>query len=111
MHPDVLQAAYGAAGPRQFYSERFSRFGETFCYVKIDAAYGFAGSAFADRAKVEDALNAALRPEGIGCVISGGTGKRYAYIDIALSDLRRGCDVARQVLRDGRVPHHSWLLF
>ena len=52
-----------------------------------------------------------LRPARAGCVIGGGTGLRYSYIDLALTDVRRGSDLVRQRLRAGNVPKRSWLLF
>lgn len=94
-----------------FYSERFSRCNETFCYVKLDGSEGLEEMRFADKAKIEDALDAALRPDGLGCSIGGGTGLRYSYIDLALTDLFRGVDVVRRVLRAGNMQRRSWIEF
>jgi hypothetical protein len=44
-------------------------------------------------------------------VIGGGSGLRYAYIDLALLDVKRAVPVIRQVLSDCRAPLRSWLLF
>jgi hypothetical protein len=96
---------------RPFCSQRFSRCGEVFAYVKLDGSEGLEGSRFADRTEIEDALNAALGKEALGGTIGGGTGVRYSYIDLALTDLRRGVEAVRSVLRDGRVPRRSWILF
>lgn len=100
-----------AHSSRPFYSPRFSRCGETFAYAKIDGTEGLEGSAFGDRAEIEDALDAALSEQGLGGAIGGGTGLRYSYVDLALTDLRRGVEVARSVLREGRVSERSWILF
>jgi hypothetical protein len=105
---DIMLAAHS---PGVFDSARFSRFGELFCYVKIDGTDGLEGSAFSDRADIEDALQKALAPSGLGAVIGGGTGLRYSYIDLALASPARGAGVVRRVLREGRVPRASWLLF
>ena len=94
-----------------FYSKRFSRCGETFCYVKIDGAEGLNPDGFADKGEIEDALDAALIPHGLGCQIGGGTGLRYSYIDLALTDLDRSIRVVRERLREGKVPRRSWILF
>jgi hypothetical protein len=95
-------------GRSSFYSLRFSRHGEHFCYVKIDGG-AVEDMAFADRAEIEDALGAALA--GHGCVVGGGTGLRYSYVDLALTDLDRGIAAARQALQAGRVPRRSWIQF
>lgn len=105
---DVLQAAHAAA---LFHSRCFSRHGELFCYLKIDAERGLAGSRFADRAAIEDALNEALVAAGAGCVIGGGTGLRYCYVDLALMNLSRGRRIVRDVLLAGEAPRRTWLLF
>lgn len=46
-----------------FYSERYSRHGERFCYLKLDGSEGLDEEKFSDRASIEDALNEALVPE------------------------------------------------
>lgn len=94
-----------------FSSSRFSRVGETFCYLKLDGHEGLAESRFEDKAQLEDALDAALGPAELGAFVGGGTGLRYSYIDLALTDVRRGIDLVRRVLRAGDAPRRSWLLF
>jgi len=106
-----LLRTWQAAHSRGFYSERYSRCGETFCYVKLDGAEGLENSRFDDRAQIEDALDAALRPSGLGCAIGGGTGLRYSYVDLALTNAQPGIDVVRTVLSEGNVPKRSWVLF
>jgi hypothetical protein len=94
-----------------FVSARFSRCGETFCFVKVDGAQGLDPSGFADKAEIEDALDDALAPEELGVVVGGGTGKRYSYVDLALVDVERAIPVVRRVLRKGKIPKRSWLQF
>jgi hypothetical protein len=106
--PDVFEAAHGGG---LFHSQCFTRHGETFCYLKLDGRQGLAGSRFADRAAIEDALNAALIPAQVGCAIGGGTGLRYSYIDLALTNLNAARQVIRDVLLEGGVPRRTWLLF
>ena len=104
---DMVAAAYSG---RPFSSERFSRFGETFCYLKIDGLNADK-MRFADREQIEEAIDAVIVPEALGCVIGGGTGKRYSYIDLALTDVRRAADLIRPALRKGRIPARTWLMF
>lgn len=94
-----------------FFSERFSRCGETFCYVKLDGSEGLDELMFDDKAEIEDALDEVLKPTELGCQIGGGTGRRYSYIDLALVDVERGIDVVRQRLQEGNVPKRSWIQF
>ncbi len=94
-----------------FCSERFSSCGETFCYVKLDGSEGLGAEGFSDRSEIEDALNAVLKPDGLGCHIGGGTGLRYSYIELALTDVDRGAEIVRRRLQAGRVPNRSWILF
>jgi hypothetical protein len=108
MLPEMWESAHRDGS---FYSLRYARLGERFCYLKIDGKDGLDEDKFADRSAVEDALNAALTPARLGCVIGGGTGLRYSYIDLALTDVPRAAEVIRAVLREGNIPRRTWLLF
>lgn len=94
-----------------FYSERFSRLGELFCYVKLDNAEGLSESNFADKTEIENALDAVLKPQKGGCTIGGGTGLRYSYIDLAIVDVDRATNTIRRCLQEGRAPKRSWIQF
>lgn len=106
VHVPMWQCAHAA----RFSSRRFSRFGETFCFLKLDGKDATM-EGFADKAEIEDALEAVLRPASLGAVIGGGTGLRYSYIDLALTDVERAVPVIRERLQQGRVPKRSWLQF
>lgn len=92
-------------------SRDFSTCGETFCYLKIDGLNGMEGSVFQDKTQIEDALDVALRHFNIGCVIGGGTGLRYSYVDFAVTDPPAAFGIISKVLRAGKVPKNSWILF
>lgn len=94
-----------------FDSRRFSRCGETFCFLKLDGIEEPDPAGFSDKAEIEDAVDAALKPAGLGVFVGGGTGLRYSYIDLALLDVERAVPVLRDVLRSGRLPKRSWLQF
>jgi hypothetical protein len=94
-----------------FYSERFSKFGETFCYVKLDGTQGLDEEKFEDKGAIEDALDSVLIKEQVGCCIGGGTGLKYSYIDLALVDLEKGIKIIKEVLRKGNITKNSWILF
>lgn len=107
-YPDMIRNVLAGA---LFDSARWSRFGERFCYLKIDGIEGLDNSAFEDRGEVEDALNESLRRDGLGCVIGGGTGRRYSYIELALNDPDVAWPTIRDLLREGQLPLRTWLLF
>lgn len=94
-----------------FSSDCFSKHGETFCYLKLDGSEGLEASKFADKLEIEDAVDEQLRDEECGCFIGGGTGLLYSYVDIVLSDMNRGVEIVRKILRDGNVPKRSWIMF
>jgi hypothetical protein len=107
--PDLWRNAHSS---QLFWSGRFSRSAETFCYLKIDRGGPLRRSAVGKRIKLEDALNQALRPGRLGCVIGGGSGRRYNYIDLALIDVLAAADAMRGVLQCGGLKtRRAWLLF
>ncbi|MBC7820974.1 MAG: hypothetical protein IAG10_29160 [Planctomycetaceae bacterium] len=108
LNPTMWMAAHCG---RPFSSERFSRSGEVFVYVKIDRDDGLEGPQFSDRDEIETAINKALVSDSLGGVSGGGTGIRYSYSDLVLTDRDRGIAVVRKVLRNGGVPKRSWILF
>lgn len=94
-----------------FYSLRYSNFGERFAYLKIDHADDWDVTHFKSREDVEEALNQALIQAKLGCVIGGGTGRAYSYIDLALVDVLPAFRLVQSLLREGRLPARTWLLF
>lgn len=105
---DIFEASHGGG---IFASCCHSRCGETFCYLKIDGSQGLSHSQFNDRAEIEEALNAALVAAQVGCCFGGGTGLRYSYIDLALTDLDRGIEIIRELLIRGGIPKRTWIQF
>ena len=116
---DLLSALTGAEelwrnahSDQLFWSGRFSRCGETFCYVKIDRASHPQGSTVEERTQLEAQLNQALMPQRLGCAIGGGVGLRYTYIDLALLDVRAAADVIRKVFQQSTlVSPRAWIQF
>jgi hypothetical protein len=98
-------------GGRPFHSRRFSRSGEIMTTLKIDGADGLAADGLADKAAIEDAITAALVPRGLGAQVGGGTGLRYSYVDLALTDVAAAMEALRPVLRAGKLPRRTWLQF
>jgi hypothetical protein len=98
-------------GGRAFHSRRFSRSGEVMCTLKIDGAEGLPSDGLADKAAIEDAIAAALGPRALGIQVGGGTGLRYSYVDLALTDVVSAMEALRPVLRAGKLPKRTWLQF
>lgn len=94
-----------------FFSGRFSKRDELFCCLKVDGSEGLDDKGFADKAEIEDAMDDLLRPAGLGCFIGGGTGRRYSYVDLVLTDVERALPLVVERLRAGRVPRRSWIQF
>jgi hypothetical protein len=44
-------------------------------------------------------------------VIGGGTGRRYSYVDMAVTDLNAAIPLICETLRAGKLTKRSWLLF
>jgi hypothetical protein len=94
-----------------FRSTDFSTCGEAFIYLKIDGINGLDGSIFSDKTEIEDALDEPLRTAKIGCVVGGGTGLRYSYIDFAVTDIESAVKVIRTTLQAGKIPNRCWLMY
>ena len=94
-----------------FSSRRFSKTGETFCYVKMDGRDDVNHGDLDVRARLQAAIDELLLPSGLGAVTGGGTGRRYSYIDLALRHLDHGLSEVRGALQRAGVPERSWLLF
>jgi len=89
-----------------FYSCRFSRFNETFAFLKIEGLYSSDA-----RGEIEDAINEALLLSNLGGVIGGGAGSNFSYIDLALTDVRKAAAAMFAKLRERKLPFRTWLLF
>jgi hypothetical protein len=101
----------GIHGGFPFSSACHSKVNEVFCYLKLDAQQVDKSQIVAFRGRFEDALNQALLQANFGCCIGGGTGLRYSYIDLALTDLARGVPLVRDAMAKLQAPQRSWLLF
>ena len=97
--------------PLNFASERFSKFGEVFCYLKMDGSKDTSQEKFEDKSDIEDALDDILIKEKIGCFIGGGTGYRYSYIDLVLTDVEKGIQLIRETLQKGNISKSTWIMF
>jgi hypothetical protein len=106
--PEVREAA---AKPG-FYSGRYSRQGETFCYLKLDADDVGLDDRYKRAKMVEEVLDAQMREDGAGAVVGIACGRRYIYMDLAVLDVVKTLEAARRRLLALEVlPVRSWLMF
>ncbi len=94
-----------------FYSENYSRLGETFCYLKMDGNFMHEESFFELKTEIEKQLNETLLDHGFGSVIGSGTGYRYQYIDFALHNFKDAVPLIQRVTTELGTPKSTWLLF
>lgn len=94
-----------------FDSRRYSKVGETFAYVKFDGEGRKMAARMQERKALEAALNTALVTAGVGCVVGTGTGRRYSYLDLALSDVAKALPLIREVGRSVGLAKRSWVQF
>lgn len=93
-----------------FSSCRFSRHEERIFYVKVDGESRDVDARFALRVKLEEALDRALVPGGLGCVVGAGLGLRYVYVVLALARVDAALETASAALRVEGVGRRSWVL-
>lgn len=96
---------------QNFDSRRYSRVGETFCFLKFDGEGRKIAARMEERKQVEKAVNEALIEAKLGVVVGTGTGKKYSYLDLALTDVRQAMPVIIEHMRASAVAERSWLLF
>jgi hypothetical protein len=94
-----------------FASSRFSNHGERFAYVKVDTAESTVDGRHELSVALEEALNVALVPGRLGCVVGTGIGTRYVYLNLALEDLEQGVRVTRERLQALGTTRRAWVLF
>ena len=106
--PELREAGFKPG----FCSCRFSRQGETFCYLKIDASDVDLEERYKRKKMIEEAMDSELREDGIGAVVGTATGRKYLYFDLAVVDVVKTLEATRRRLLALEVlPVRSWLLF
>ena len=106
--PDLWRNAHS---DQRFWPGRFTRCGETFCYLKIDRGSMKIEPRSDHHSRFEVALDGALRARRYGCVIGAGTGLRYTYIDLAILDMEGALRRLRKLLQHAGVSRRAWLQF
>jgi hypothetical protein len=94
-----------------FYSQKFSRFNETFIYVKIDEWHSFHEKDPQWKEKLRAKINTELCQKKVGTDIGSGTGRRYSYMDFACIDIPQSVEIIRKNLQLLGVSKRSWILF
>lgn len=109
-----------------FYSERFTKHGEKFCYLKI--AESDQTTSFEAFAALRKKVDEELRAEECGCVFGWGASPKsaafnpaesgmaplaasYLYVDLALEKIEESIVVLRSIAEREKLSESSWLLF
>lgn len=109
--PDLFQAIHSA---QPFTSACHSRHGEVFSYLKIEKpemASDVLVPVARSTAELAMLCDAALRQAGVGCVWGEGSGLRYQYLELALTDAMAAVTPLRHWAAEQRLPARSWLLW
>lgn len=96
---------------QSFDSRRYSKVGETFCFLKFDGDGRKIAARMEERKAVEKTVNGALVEAGLGCVVGTGTGKKYSYLDVALLQVEDATPLIVRQMQKAQVAQKSWLLF
>ena len=106
--PEALENAIAGV---PFCSCRYSRFGELFCYIKIDGTTMDGDGSATARSEVGDLIDRTLRENNLGCCIGGGTGLRYSYIDMVVLDFHNTAMAISKTLQAMKITKKCWILF
>lgn len=85
--------------------------GADYVYISIERAFFPKGEEVATRGKIEDVLDAALKPRHSGRLLGGGLGSERVYIDLLIYDGARSLDSLRTTLKQLGVPAGTMIEF
>ncbi len=108
MCPEMLKSFLSGI---PFASERFSRHGERFAYVEIDTRGQDQNQSLEQRTALEEALDFALVPGRLGCVVGAGVGETRMYVFLALHALEPALELVTRHLQQQRLPKRTWVKF
>ncbi len=92
-----------------FYSERFTKHGERFCYLKITGGELLVATEWF--VKLRGQVDQQLRAAEAGCVFGFGHDAEHLFIDLAVENFEVAIVVLRNVAQQEKLPVNSWLLF
>jgi hypothetical protein len=101
MHPRLINEYLSAEG---LLEDPLRGTGADYVFVTFDAGILPAGNQIDARAKIEDALDAALRNASSGRLLGGAFGTRFAYIDLLLYDGNTSLEIVTSVLSREGLP-------
>lgn len=94
----------------RFFSGRFTTSGGLFTYLKYGSREQGLEARLAERSKFEQLIQQVI-PEGEGAVVGFGLGRRYAYIDLLLTEPSCARKRVLPALRALGISELSWVLF
>lgn len=108
MCPEMLKSFLSGM---PFASERFSRHGERFVYIELDTRGQSQSHSLEQRTALEEALDFALVPGRLGCVVGAGVGETRMYVFLALAALEPALRLIIHHLQDQNVNRRTWIRF
>lgn len=107
---DLFRSLYSAKS--RFHGGRHSTAEDCFVLIKIDGADSARDLGQADsRHDIQNAVDDALRAQGLGGVVMGGMGQIYMFIIVALSNENAGLKCSLDTLRTLKLGSKTWLQY
>ena len=92
-------------------AERFSRFGESFCGLKVARTPEFPFTETEQRTALAEGAHLMLSTREQGGVTGEAVGHAHVYVDIALTDVEGGLDTLAELLDRIELNGPAWLIF
>jgi len=93
-----------------FFSGRFTNSNALFTYLKYETRQETARAQLVERAAMEAVVQRTLTPSD-GTIVGLGLGRRYSYIDLAVTDPAFARARLLPALRAAELPRRAWLLY
>jgi hypothetical protein len=90
---------------------RFTRFGESFCGVKLRRTQSAPFDRGEQLGRLAVAVEAALMEAKIGGLTGVGEGAHHVYLDVALMEIETALPLVRDVLKREKVEVPAWMIF
>lgn len=108
LSPEMLKSFLSGT---PFASERFSRHGERFAFIRLATSGRTQDQNLDLRTALEEALDYALVPGRLGCVVGAGVGETHMYVFLALHSTDAALKLIVRQLQEHQVPKATWVRF
>lgn len=108
LSPEMLKSFLSGT---PFASERFSRHGERFAFIRFATSGRSQDHNLDLRTALEEALDYALVPGRLGCVVGAGVGETHMYVFLALHSVDAALKLIVRQLQEHQAPKATWVRF